>query len=89
MNEASGGHEIAVELFQILKDDAVIVLQSIGQQIWKPQQWPQDWKGRFHSNTKERQFQRMFNHQTVAVISHATKVILQASLKQYLNCEIP
>ena len=50
MNKASGSDEIPVELFQILKDDAVKVLHSICQQIWKTQQWPQDWKGQFHSN---------------------------------------
>ena len=60
MNEASGGDEIPVELFQILKDDAVKVLHSICQQIWKAQQWPQDWKRSvFISNPKERQCQRM------------------------------
>ena len=60
MNEASGGDRILVELFQILKDDAVKVLHSICQQIWKTQQWPQDWKKiSFHSNPKERQCQRM------------------------------
>ena len=57
MNKASGGVGIPVELFQILKDDAV--LHSICQQIWKTQQWPQDWKSSFHSNPKERQCQRM------------------------------
>ena len=60
MKKASGGDGIPVELFQILKDDAVNVLHSICQQIWKPQQWPQDWeKVSFHSNPKERQYQRM------------------------------
>ena len=58
MNKASGGDGIPVELFQILKDDAVKVLHSMCQQIWKSQQWPQDWKS-FHSNPKERQCQRM------------------------------
>ena len=57
-NKASGGDGIPVELFQILEDDAVKVLHSICQQIWKTQQWPQDWKS-FHSNPKERQCQRM------------------------------
>ena len=61
MNKVSGGDGITVELFQILKDDAVKVLHSICQQIWKTQQWPQDWeKVSFHSNPKERQCQRMF-----------------------------
>ena len=60
MNEASGGDGIPVELFQTLKDDAVKVLHSINQQIWKTHQWPQDWKKvSFHSNPKERQCQRM------------------------------
>ena len=58
MNKASGDDGISVELFQILKDDAVKLLPSICQQIWKTQQWPQDWK-RFHSNSKERQCKRM------------------------------
>ena len=61
-NKACEGDGIPVELFQILKDDAVKVLHSICQQIWKPQQWPQDWKRcSFHSNLKERQCQRMLN----------------------------
>ena len=59
MNKASGGDGIPVERFQILKDDAVKVLHSICQQIWKTQQWSQDWKRCFHSNPKERQCQRM------------------------------
>ena len=60
MNKASGGDRIPVELFQILKDDAVKVLHSICQQIWKTQQWPRDWKRCFHSNPKDGQCQRMF-----------------------------
>ena len=60
MNKAGGGDGIPVELFQIVKDDAVKVLHSLCQQIWKTQQWPQDWKKvSFHSNPKERQCQRM------------------------------
>ena len=59
MNKASGGDGIPVELFQILKDDAMKVLHSICQPIWKTQQWPQDWKVSLHSNPKERQCQRM------------------------------
>ena len=63
MNKASGGDGIPVELFQILKDDAVKVLHSIYQHIWKTQQWPQDWKKvSFHSNHKERQCQRMLKN---------------------------
>ena len=92
MNEASGNDGILVELFQILKDDAVKVLHSICQQIWKTQQWPQDWKKvSFHSNTKETQCQKCPNC-TIALISHTSKVvlkILQASLLQYLNYEFP
>ena len=61
MNKASGGDGIPAEIFQILKEDAVKVLHPICQQIWKTQQWPQDWKKvSFHSNPKERQWQRMF-----------------------------
>ena len=60
MNKASGSDGIPVELLQILKDDAVKVLHSICQQIWKTQQWPQYWKGQFHSNLKEGQCQRTF-----------------------------
>ena len=84
-NKASGGDEIPVELFQILKDNAVKVLHSICQQIWKTQQWPQDWKMCFHSNPEER-------HCTIALISHTGKVmlkILQARLEQYMNLELP
>ena len=58
-NKASGGDGIPFELFQILKDDAVTVLHSICQQIWKRQQWPQDWKSCFNSNSKEKQCKRM------------------------------
>ena len=59
MKKASGGHGTPVELFQILKDDAVKILPSTYQQIWRTQQWPQDWKRCFHSNPKERQCQRI------------------------------
>ena len=87
MNKASGSEGIPVELFQILKDDAVEVLHSICQQIWKTQQWPQDWKVSFHSNPKE-----CCIYYTTALISHACKAmlkILQARLQQYMNCELP
>ena len=93
MNKASGGDGIPVELFQILKDDAVKVLQSICQQIWKTQQWPQDWKRSVFipipkkGNTKE-----CSNFCTIALFSHASKVILkilQARLQQYVNREVP
>ena len=75
MSKARGGDGIAGELFEILRDDAAKVLHSICQQIWKTQQWPQDWKGPLHCNPKERLFQRMFNYHAVALISHTTQVI--------------
>ena len=93
MNTASGGDGIPVELFQILKDGAVKVLHSICQQIWKIQQWPQDWKSSIFipipkkGNTKE-----CSNYHTTALISHASRnilKILQASLQQYMNQELP
>ena len=93
MNKVSRGKEITAELFQILKDDAVKVLHSICQEIWKTQQWSQDWKRSVFipipkkSNAKERS-----NYHTIALISHASKVmlkILQASLQQYVNRELP
>ena len=92
-NKASGGDGIPVELFQTLKDDAVKVLHSICQQIWKTQQWPQDWKKSVFipilrkSNAKE-----CSNYCTIALISHASKVILkilQARFQQYMNHELP
>ena len=93
MNKASGGDRIPVELFQILKDDAVKVLHSICQQICKTQQWPQDWKRSVFipiprkGNAKERS-----NYCTIVLLSHASKVmlkILQARLQQYVNHELP
>ena len=93
MNKASGGDGIPVELFQILKDDAVKVLHSICQQIWKTQQWPQDWKRSvFIPNPKKGNAKDCSNYRTIALISHASKVmlkILQARLQQYMNREIP
>ena len=93
MNKASGGDRIPVELFQILKDDAVKVLHSICQQIWKTQQWPQDWKRSvFIPIPKKGNAKQCSNYHTIAFISHASKVmlkILQARLQQYVNCEIP
>ena len=93
MNKASGGDGIPADLFQILKDDAVKVLHSICQQIWKTQQWPQDWKmSNFHSNSKKGNAKECSNYCTIALISHASKVmlkILQARLQQYMNCELP
>ena len=91
-NKASGGDGIPVELFQILKGDAVKVLHSICQQIWKTQQWPQEWKRCFHSIPKERQSKECSNYHTIVLISHASKVtlnILQARLQQYVNHELP
>ena len=93
MNKASGGDGIPVELFQILKDAAAKVLHSICQQIWKSQQWPQDWKRSVlipipkKGNAKESS-----NYLTIALISHASKVmlkILQARLEQYVNRAFP
>ena len=93
MNKASGGDGIPVELFQILKDDAVKVLHSICQQIWKPQQWPQDWKRSvFIPIPKKGNDKECSNYRTIALISHASKVmlkILQARLLQYVNHELP
>ena len=84
-NKASGGDGIPVELLQILKHDAVKVLHSICQQIWKTQQWPQDWKRSVFIPIPK-------NAQATTLISHASKVmikILQARLQQYVNCELP
>ena len=93
MNKASGGDGIPIELFQILKDDAGKVLHSICQQIWKTQQWPQDWKRSvFISNPKKRNAKECSNYRTIALISHASKVmlkILQARLQQCVNQELP
>ena len=92
MNKASGGDEIPVELFQILKDDAMEVLHSICQQIWKTQQWPQDWKRSLSilipkkGNAKE-----CSNYRTIALISHDSKLmlkILQARLQHYMNHDV-
>ena len=92
-NKASGSDGIPVELYQILKDDAVKVLHSICQQIWKPQQWPQDWKRSvFISIPKKGNAKECSNYRTVELISHASKVmlkILQARLQQYVNRELP
>ena len=89
MNKASGGDGIPAELFQILKDDAVKVLHSICQQIWKTQQWPQDWKRSvFIPVPKKGNAKECSNYHTIALISHASKVmlkILQARLQQYVN----
>ena len=76
-NKASGGDGIPAELFQILKDGAVKVLHSVCQQVWKTQQWPQDWKKCFHSNPKVSNAREYSNYCTIALISHACKVILK------------
>ena len=93
MNKASGGDGIPVELFQILKDDTVKVLHSICQQIWKTQQWPQDWKRSvFIPIPKKGNAKQGSNYCTIALISHASKVmlkILAARLQQYMNRELP
>ena len=93
MNKASGGDGIPVEPFQILKDDAVKVLHSICQQIWKTQQWPQDGKRSiFIPIPKKGNAKECSNYHTIALISHTSKVmlkILQARLQQYMNHELP
>ena len=93
MNKASGGDGIPVELFQILKDGAVKVLHSICQQIWKTQQGPQDWKKSvFILIPKKGNAKECSDYHTIELISHASRVmlkILQARLKQYMNCELP
>ena len=91
-NKASGGDRIPVELFQILKDDAVKMLDSICQQIWKTRQWPQDWKRSvFIPLPRKGNAKEWSNYRTIALISHTSKVmlkILQASHQQYVNCEL-
>ena len=93
MNKASGSDGIPVELFQILKDDAAQVLHWICQQIWKTQQWPQDWKRSvFIPIQKKGNAKEQTNYCTIALISHTSKVmlkILQARLQQYVNHELP
>ena len=93
MNKASGGDGIPVELLQILKDDAVKRLHSMCQQIWKTQQWAQDQKRSvFISITKKGNTKECSNCSTIALISHASNVmlkILQARLQQYVNHELP
>ena len=93
MNKTSGGDRIPVELLQIMKDDSVKVVHSICQQIWKTQQWPQDWKKSvFIPIPKQGNAKECSNYCTIALISHASKVmlkILQARLQQFVNCELP
>ena len=92
-NKASGGDGILIKLFQILKDDAVTVLHSKCQQIWKTQQWPQDWKmSVFIPIPKKGNAKECSNYHSIALIAHASKVvlkILQARLQQYVNRELP
>ena len=93
MNKASEGDGILAELFQFLKDDAVKVLHSICQQIWKTQQWPQDWKRSvFIPLLKKDNAKECSNYHTIALISHATKLMLRilwGRLQQYMNHELP
>ena len=93
MNKASGGDGILVELLQIMKDNIMEVLHSICQQIWKTQQWPQDWKRPvFIPIPKKGNAEECSNYHTIALISHVSKVmlkILQARLQQYVNRELP
>ena len=92
-NKASGGDGIPAKLFQILKDDAVKVLHSTCQQIWKTEQWQQEWKRSvFISIPKKGNAKKCSNYYTIALISHASKVmlkILQTRLQQYMNRELP
>ena len=93
MNKASGGDGTQVELLQIMKDDAEKVLHSICQQIWKTQQWPQDWnRSVLIPIPKKDNAKECSNYRTIALISHASKImlkILQARLQQYMNHELP
>ena len=93
MTKVSGSDGIPVELFQIMKDDAVKVLHSACKQIWKTQKWLQDWKGSvFIPTPKKGNAKECSNYHTIALISHASKVmlkILQASLQQHVSCELP
>ena len=93
MNKASGGDGIPVQLFQILKDDAVEVLHSICQHIGKTQQWPQDWKmSVFIPIPQKGDTKECSNSLTIALISYASKVMLKTlppRLQQYVNCELP
>ena len=93
MDKVSGGDGIPADIFQILKDNAVKVLHSTCQQIWKIQQWPQDWKKSvFIPISKKGNAKESSNYRTIALISHASKVmleILQARLQQYMNRELP
>ena len=93
MNKAGGGDGIPVDLFQILKDNAVKVLHSLCQQIWKTQQWPQNWKRSvFITIPKKGNAKEFLNYHAIALISYTSKVmlkILQVRLQQYVNHELP
>ena len=93
MNKASGSNGIPAELFKILNNDAVKVLHSICQQIWKTQQWPRDWKRSVSIPIPKKGNAKEFsNYCTITFISHTSKLILkilQARLQQYMNCELP
>ena len=93
MNKDSGGDGIQVELFEILKNDAVKALHSICQQIWKTQQWPQNWKRSvFIPISKQGNDKECSNYHSTALVSHASKVMLkslQAKLQQYVNRDLP
>ena len=92
MNKASGGDGISVELFQILNDDAVKVLQSMCQQIWKIQQWPQDWKRSVFIPIPKKGNAKDCSNYCTAFISHTNKIvliILQGKCQKYMNCELP
>ena len=93
MNKASRGDGIPVKMFQTLKDNAIKVLHSKCQQLWETQQWPQDWKKAvFIPILKKGNSKECSNNHIIALISHASKVILkifQARLQQYMNCELP
>ena len=93
MNKASEGDGIPVELFQILKDDAVKLLHSIYQQMWKTQQWPQDWKWPvFIPIPKKGNAKECSNYHTIVLMSHTNRImlkILQVRLQQFVNCELP
>ena len=93
VNKAGGGNRIPIELFKTLKDDAVKVLHSVCQQIWKIPQWPQNWKRSILITvSKKGGFKECANHWTTSLISHASKVmlkILHARLQHYVNQELP
>ena len=92
MNKASGGDEISAELFQILKDDAIKVLHSVYQQIWKTQQWPQAWKRSVSFSSQRKAMPKNAQTTTQLHSSHTSKLtlkILQDKLQQYMNCELP